>query len=99
MLSHVFSGDVEPKKSVSIRRFLSEQRYAAQRRCSPAYHEGAGGDAALNSDEIVLVTDTVGDIAEAREVGVRAIGVVWGMHTERQLLDAVPSAWRCGPRN
>lgn len=86
--SHVFSGDVEPKKSVSIRRFLGEQRYAAQRRCSPAYHEGNGNDAALNSDEIVLVTDTVGDIAEAREVGVRAIGVVWGMHTERQLLDA-----------
>jgi len=42
----------------------------------------------LQAQEVVLVTDTVGDVAEAREAGVRAIGVTWGMHTEKQLLDA-----------
>ena len=86
--SHVFSGDVEPKKSASIRRFLGDQRYAAQRRCTPEYHEGPSDGAALSSDDVVLVTDTAGDVAEAREVGIRAIGVAWGMHAEQQLLSA-----------
>lgn len=86
--SHVFSGDVEPRKVNSMRRFLGDQRYAAQRMCSPAYHDGHGADGALGADDVVLVTDTVGDVVEAREAGVRAIGVAWGMHTERQLLDA-----------
>lgn len=86
--SHVFSGDVEPKKSASIRRFLGDQRYAAQRRCTPAYHEGPGDNTALASADVVLVTDTAGDVAEAKEAGIRAIGVAWGMHTERQLLAA-----------
>jgi phosphoglycolate phosphatase len=86
--SHVFSGDVEPRKSVSIRRFLGDQRYAVHRSCSPAYQDAAGGAAALAAQDVVLVTDTVGDVREAREAGVRAIGVSWGMHSERQLLDA-----------
>lgn len=85
--SHVFSGDVEPRKSVSMRRFLGDQRYAAQRMCSPAYHDGDGGGA-LDAGEVVLVTDTVGDVAEATEAGVRSIGVSWGMHTEEQLIKA-----------
>jgi phosphoglycolate phosphatase len=85
--SHVFSGDVEPRKSVSIRRFLGDQRYAAQRQCSPAYRD-PGSEQVLQANEVVLVTDTVGDVIEASEAGVRAIGVAWGMHTERQLLDA-----------
>jgi phosphoglycolate phosphatase len=34
------------------------------------------------------VTDTVGDVIEAREAGVCAVGVAWGMHTERQLREA-----------
>ena len=86
--SHVFSGDVEPRKSVSIRRFLGDQRYAAQRLCSPAYQDGETDGELLSAQDVVLVTDTVGDVTEAREAGVRAIGVAWGMHTERQLLDA-----------
>ncbi len=86
--SHVFSGDVEPRKSVSIRRFLGDQRYAAQRMCSPAYQDGDAVGGALAAHEVVLVTDTVGDVAEAREAGVRAIGVSWGMHSEQQLRDA-----------
>ena len=86
--SHVFSGDVQPKKSASIRRFLGDQRYAAQRRCTPEYHDGPGDNSALASADVVLVTDTAGDVAEAKEAGIRAIGVAWGMHTERQLLGA-----------
>jgi phosphoglycolate phosphatase len=85
--SHVFSGEVEPRKSASIRRFLGDHRYAAHRLCSPAYHDGDTGEK-LAENEVVLVTDTVGDVIEAREAGVRAIGVSWGMHAERQLLDA-----------
>lgn len=86
--SHVFSGDVEPRKSVSIRRFLGDQRYAAHRMCSPAYQDGDAVGGVLAAHDVVLVTDTVGDVAEARETGVRAIGVSWGMHGEQQLLDA-----------
>ncbi len=86
--SHVFSGDVEPRKSVSIRRFLGDQRYAAHRMCSPAYQDGDAVGGTLAAQDVVLVTDTVGDVVEAREAGVRAIGVSWGMHGERQLLDA-----------
>jgi phosphoglycolate phosphatase len=85
--SHVFSGDVEPRKAASMRRFLADQRYATHRQCSPAYQDG-GEAGQLLAQEVVLVTDTVGDVAEAREAGVRAIGVSWGMHTEQQLLDA-----------
>lgn len=86
--SHVFSGDVEPRKSVSIRRFLGDQRYSAHRMCSPDYQDGNAAGGALAPQDVVLVTDTVGDVNEAREAGVRAIGVNWGMHGERQLLDA-----------
>jgi phosphoglycolate phosphatase len=85
--SHVFSGDVEPRKAASMRRFLADQRYATHRQCSPAYQDGVDA-VKLQAQEVVLVTDTVGDVAEAREAGVRAIGVSWGMHTEKQLLDA-----------
>jgi len=86
--SHVFSGDVEPRKAVSIRRFLGDHRYAVHRACSPAYHDGEASHASLQAQDVVLVTDTVGDVREAREAGIRAIGVTWGMHSERQLLDA-----------
>lgn len=86
--SHVFSGDVEPRKSVSIRRFLKDHGYTGSRMCSPAYRGTGESRPAPSGDEVVLVTDTVGDIAEANEAGVRAIGVTWGMHTEQQLLTA-----------
>ncbi|MCW5657075.1 MAG: HAD family hydrolase [Burkholderiaceae bacterium] len=86
--SHVFSGEVQPKKSESMRRFLGDYRYAAQRCCSPAYREESTDEDALESSDCVLVTDTAGDVAEAKEVGIVAVGVVWGMHSERQLLDA-----------
>lgn len=85
--SHVFSGDVEPRKSVSIQRFLNGPGYAGARLCAPAY-QGVDSTVALQAEDVVLVTDTVGDVAEAVEAGVRAIGVSWGMHTEQQLLQA-----------
>lgn len=85
---HVFAGDVEPKKAASIRRFLSENRYAAHRHCSPEYSEDGTDATSLEFDDVVLVTDTVGDVMEAREVGIRVIGVTWGMHTQEQLLAA-----------
>jgi phosphoglycolate phosphatase len=86
--SHVFSGDVEPRKANSIRKFIADQRYAVHRMCSPAYHDGGGPAAPFDPRDVVLVTDTVGDVVEAREAGIRAIGVAWGMHSEQQLLDA-----------
>lgn len=86
--SHVFSGDVQPRKSESMRRFLADQRYATQRCCSPSYREEPSDGDALASTDVVLVTDTAGDVSEAREVGIASIGVVWGMHSERQLIDA-----------
>ena len=86
--SHVFSGDVEPRKSVSIRRFIGGQGYSGTRLCAPDYQGIATDRPPPVADEVVLVTDTVGDVAEAVEAGVRAIGVSWGMHSEKQLLDA-----------
>ena len=86
--SHVFSGDVEPRKSVSIRRFLGSGDYVGHRLCAPYYQGAHVEHAALDASDVVLVTDTVGDVLEAQEVGVQAIGVSWGMHREQQLLDA-----------
>ena len=86
--SHVFSGDVEPRKSISIRHFLKQYGFTGSRMCSPDYQGTDEKRPAPMAEEVVLVTDTVGDIAEAIEAGVRTIGVAWGMHTEQQLLDA-----------
>ncbi len=85
--AHVFAGDVEPDKSVSMRRFLADAGYRLGRRCTPAYDEG-GASAFAPGDEVVLITDTVGDVAEAAGAGVRAFGVAWGMHSESELLEA-----------
>ena len=85
--SHVFGGDVEQDKRACVRRFLSDRSYLVNRNCSPAYREGHE-PAAPSADQIVLITDTVGDVRHAVESGIRAIGVAWGMHTENQLLDA-----------
>lgn len=86
--SHVFSGDVEQRKTVSIRRFLGRSGYNGNRLCAPDYHFSDTAPAQLEVGDIVLVTDTVGDVSEAVDAGVCAIGVSWGMHSEQQLLDA-----------
>jgi phosphoglycolate phosphatase len=85
--SHVFGGDVEPDKRAVVRRFLADDSYLVSRHCSPAYREG-GQPAHATSKDLVLVTDTTGDVKHARECGVRAIGVAWGMHREKDLLAA-----------
>jgi phosphoglycolate phosphatase len=84
--AHVFSGDVQPSKAEAIRHFLSDPAYAIRR--SSHVGSAAKAVATLNAHEVVLVTDTVGDIIEARECSIRAIGVTWGMHTAAQLLNA-----------
>lgn len=42
--------------------------------------------------ECIFITDTVGDIIEAKKVGVSTIGVTWGYHDEKLLLSHNPSA-------
>jgi phosphoglycolate phosphatase len=85
--SHVFGGDVEEDKRACVRRFLSDGSYLVNRNCSPAYRED-DEPALPRADQIALITDTVGDVRHAVECGILAIGVAWGMHTEKQLLDA-----------
>jgi phosphoglycolate phosphatase len=85
--SHVFGGDVEPDKRNCVRRFLTDAEYLVNRQCSPAYVEQHQPGAA-RQDQIILVTDTVGDVRHAVECGVRVVGVAWGMHAERKLLEA-----------
>jgi phosphoglycolate phosphatase len=85
--SHVFGGDVEPDKRNCVRRFLAESEYLVNRQCSPAYVEAHLPELA-RQDQVVLVTDTVGDVRHAVECGVRVVGVAWGMHSERKLIEA-----------
>lgn len=85
--SHVFGGDVEPDKRACVRRFLADAEYLVNRQCSPAYVERHQPELA-RKDQIVLVTDTVGDVRHAVECGVRVVGVAWGMHTEKKMVEA-----------
>lgn len=82
--SHVFGGDVEPDKRACVRRFLADADYSINRQCSPAYVEDHRPEN-VAEHQVVLVTDTVGDISHAVECGVRAVGVAWGMHSEDRL--------------
>lgn len=81
--AHAFTGDVEPDKTRGIRRLLSDPNYAMG---SNAHVRAAGHPA--QREDVVLVTDTVGDVREALDAGVHAIGVVWGMHTKEELASA-----------
>jgi len=51
------------------------------------FMNGDGGRA-YAAGEVVLVTDTTGDVSEAHGAGIAAYGVAWGMHTRTQLLTA-----------
>lgn len=44
----------------------------------------------LTSDDCVFITDTLGDIREAKERGVGAIGVSWGWHKHATLEKGIP---------
>ena len=85
--SHVFGGDVEPDKRACVQRFLSDARYSVNRHCELAYAENHR-PADILRHQIVLVTDTVGDVLHAVECGIRVVGVSWGMHPEDKLTAA-----------
>ena len=44
----------------------------------------------FDSQEIILITDTVGDILEAEKLDMYSIGVTWGLHDRRTLNTASP---------
>lgn len=46
----------------------------------------------LRPEECLFITDTTGDIIEAKEVNVKTIGVTWGYHEEELLLSQKPFA-------
>jgi phosphoglycolate phosphatase len=83
--AHVFSGDVENDKAASIRRILADPSYATVRRCAPDYVEAGPVGPRPTAAEVVLVTDTIGDVREGISCGIRVIGVAWGMHTAEEL--------------
>jgi len=39
----------------------------------------------IKAKETVMVTDTVGDVKEAKEVKIKSIGVIWGLHEAERL--------------
>lgn len=45
----------------------------------------------VSSEDAVFITDTVGDIIEARECGIRSIAVTWGFHEIETLEKAKPA--------
>lgn len=44
----------------------------------------------IKPNETLIITDTIGDIKEANEVGVRSLGVIWGVHNAERLKEANP---------
>jgi len=92
--AHVFSGEIGASKEEHLRRILDEPSYGNARHCSPSYVENEDRDAS----EVVLITDTVGDVREARNCGARAIGVAWGMHSSEALLAAGAEAVAMWPQ-
>lgn len=85
--AHVFGGDVAPDKRTALRTFLADAGSGFGRRCSADYDE-EGRCHLVDPASTVLVTDTAGDVRDAREVGVRVVGVAWGMHSAEELLEA-----------
>ena len=77
--AHVFSGDVAPNKHEAIQRLLDDPSISCGRRCSPHYEESTALRTA-DAGEVMLVTDTVGDVDEGRRAGIRVGAVAWGMH-------------------
>jgi phosphoglycolate phosphatase len=79
--AHVFSGEVGANKETHLRQILDEPSYGNARHCSLSYaEEGSYAEGRAAADDVVLITDTVGDVREGRSCGVRVIGVAWGMH-------------------
>ncbi len=53
----------------------------------------------ISSKDVVFITDTVGDVKEARECGVEAIAVTWGFHDKETLEKVNPIAIVDDPKN
>jgi phosphoglycolate phosphatase len=85
--AHVFGGDAVPDKAAAIGSFLSDTSSQYGRRCEVSYDETP---ASVRPDlaTTVLVTDTAGDIRDACQAGIRAVGVAWGMHSADELSEA-----------
>lgn len=49
-------------------------------------------DKAASLEDVIFITDTTGDIIEARECGVKSIAVSWGLHNGENLLHEKPFA-------
>jgi len=77
--AHVFSGEVAPDKHEAIQRLLDDPSVSCGRRCSPHYEESTALRT-VEAGEVMLVTDTVGDVEEGRRAGIRVGAVAWGMH-------------------
>lgn len=92
--AHVFSADIASSKTNKLREVLADPLYGNIRRCSPEYVEDEPG----SGDEVVLVTDTVGDVREGVTAGARVVGVSWGMHSEEALLEAGAEFVACWPQ-
>ncbi len=58
----------------------------------PAMLRAALAEAAVQPEDAVMVGDTSFDMEMARAAGIRAIGVAWGYHEPRELVDAGASA-------
>lgn len=85
--AHAFGGDVAPDKKTAMRSFLADAGNGYGRRCAADYDEAAARRDA-DPASTVLVTDTAGDVKDARAVGIRAVGVAWGMHSVAELTAA-----------
>lgn len=44
----------------------------------------------IDPSESMIVSDTLGDLSEAAEIGVRGIGILWGVHRKVDLKKAEP---------
>jgi phosphoglycolate phosphatase len=82
--AHVFGGDVAPDKKAAIAEFIADAGSGFGRRCSPDYDEEMK-PTTIAAERTVLVTDTAGDVLEARKAGIRAVAVSWGMHSAQEL--------------
>lgn len=85
--AHVFGGDVVADKRAAIRSFLADSGSGFGRRCAADYDE-AGEQRVPDPATTVLVTDTAGDVRDGLEVGIRVLGVSWGMHGVEELTAA-----------
>jgi phosphoglycolate phosphatase len=85
--AHVFGGDAVPDKTTAIRSFLADVSSQHGRRCEVAYDE-TPDQTRPDPQTTVLVTDTAGDVRDALDAGIRAVGVAWGMHGAEELTAA-----------